>query len=95
MSMNRRPVVFDEDNPEWTAGDFKRALRGDEIPAVIREAFGKGKRGRPVGSTKPDAKKPLTLRLDPDVIEGWRASGPGWQTRMNDALREALEKGAA
>jgi uncharacterized protein (DUF4415 family) len=48
-----------------------------------------------VGSTKPDAKKPLTLRLDPDVIEGWRASGPGWQRRMNDALREALERKSA
>lgn len=92
MSQDERLIVFDDDNPEWTEEDSARALRGDDIPAPIREAFGKASRGRPIGSTKPHAKKPLTLRLDPDVIEGWRASGPGWQTRMNDALRAALEK---
>lgn len=95
MSQDERPVVFDDDNPQWTEDDFARALRGDAIPAAIREAFGKGRRGRPVGSTKADAKKPLTLRLDPDVIDGWRASGPGWQTRMNEALRDALKKKSA
>jgi len=89
-----RPVVFDEDNPEWTEEDFARAKRGDEIPAHIRAAFGKGKAarpvGRPVGSTKPNAKRSITLRLDPDVVERWRATGPGWQSRMNEALRAAL-----
>lgn len=37
----------------------------------------------------PNAKKLLTLRLDPDVIEHFRATGEGWQTRMNEALRKA------
>ncbi|WP_353229809.1 BrnA antitoxin family protein [Novosphingobium sp.] len=90
MSDNLPPVVFDDDNPEWTEADFARALRGDQIPANIRAAFGKGKRGRPVGTTKPDAKKSITLRLDPDVIAAWRATGAGWQSRMNEALRAAL-----
>lgn len=85
-----RPVVFDDDNPEWTEEDFARAKRGEEIPAHIRAAFGKGKPGRPVGFRKANAKKSVTLRLDPDVIEGWKHSGPGWQTRMNEALRAAL-----
>ena len=35
------------------------------------------------------AKRQLTLRLDPDVIEKFREGGPGWQGRMNDALRKA------
>ncbi len=91
---NNKPVVFDEDNPEWTDEDFRRARPIGDFPELAA-AFAKARRGRPIGSTKPDAKKPLTLRLDPDVIEGWRASGPGWQRRMNDALREALEKGTA
>lgn len=45
-----------------------------------------GKRGR-----KPDsnAKQLLTLRLDPQVIEYFRSTGEGWQTRMNDALRKS------
>ncbi|KUR80437.1 BrnA antitoxin family protein [Novosphingobium sp. Fuku2-ISO-50] len=90
MSDKPQPVVFDDDNPEWTEADFARALHGEQIPAHIRSAFGKGKRGRPVGTTKPDAKKSITLRLDPDVIAAWRATGPGWQARMNDALRAAV-----
>ena len=37
----------------------------------------------------PNAKKLLTLRLDPDVIEHFKATGEGWQTRINEALRKA------
>jgi uncharacterized protein (DUF4415 family) len=46
----------------------------------------KGKRGP---KPKPDAKVLLTLRLDPDIIEAFRATGPGWQARINEALRKA------
>ena len=35
------------------------------------------------------AKRQVTLRLDPEVIERFRAGGAGWQGRMNDALRKA------
>ncbi|MDR9777212.1 BrnA antitoxin family protein [Rhizobium hidalgonense] len=45
-----------------------------------------GKRGR---KPDPNAKQLLTLRLDPQVIEHFRSTGEGWQTRMNDALRKA------
>ncbi|WP_267897132.1 BrnA antitoxin family protein [Thalassococcus profundi] len=31
----------------------------------------------------------VSLRLDPEIVARFKASGPGWQTRMNDALREA------
>ena len=51
------------------------------------------KRGRPAGSMKADAKVSTTIRFDPDVLEGLKASGPGWQTRANDALRAALKAG--
>lgn len=43
-------------------------------------------RGQP---RKPDAKINITLRLSPDVLERWRGSGPGWQARMDNALRSA------
>lgn len=48
------------------------------------------RRGRPVGSTKPEAKVAVKLRLDPDVVAALRASGRGWQTRVNDLLRERV-----
>ena len=58
---------------EW----FERAeLRiGDK---VIR-------RGRPRGSSKDL----VSLRLDKDIVDHFRATGPGWQTRMNNVLRKA------
>jgi uncharacterized protein (DUF4415 family) len=46
------------------------------------------RRGRP-RSNKP--KKQVTLRLDADLLEGLRATGPGWQTRVNEVLRDWLE----
>lgn len=42
-------------------------------------------RGRPQGSGK---KEQVTLRLDAEILEHFRASGNGWQTRINDALRD-------
>ena len=90
MSKPKPPADYD-DNPEWTEEDFARAKAASEmLPPEVLKAFGKGKRGRPTGWSKPNAKKSITLRLDPEVIEGWRKSGPGWQSRMNAALREAL-----
>ncbi|UUZ76312.1 BrnA antitoxin family protein [Polaromonas sp. P1(28)-13] len=42
------------------------------------------RRGRPLGS---GSKTQVTLRLDVEVVEKFRASGDGWQTRINDALK--------
>src|SRR5437764_1798112 len=69
-----------DDAPEWSKEDFERAdlYRGDKL---IR-------RGRPP-SDHP--KQALKLRIDPDVVEHFRATGPGWQTRINDALRRAAK----
>lgn len=39
------------------------------------------------GPGKRPAKRSVTLRLDPDVIEKFRALGPGWQARINEALK--------
>lgn len=42
------------------------------------------RRGRPLGS---GTKTQITLRLDADVVDKFKASGDGWQTRINDALK--------
>jgi uncharacterized protein (DUF4415 family) len=44
-------------------------------------------RGRPKAEV---TKVPVKIRLDPDVLEALRASGPGWQTRVNELLREKV-----
>lgn len=71
---------------ENTAEDY------DEVPEVTAEQFaravphrdGKPLRGRPPLGARP--KKALSLRLDAEVEERFRSSGPGWQVRMNDFL---------
>jgi len=41
----------------------------------------------------PLRKEQIALRVDADVLAAWRATGRGWQTRMNVVLREAVEAG--
>jgi uncharacterized protein (DUF4415 family) len=48
------------------------------------------RRGRPVGSKEEVTKEAVKIRLDADVMAALRASGDGWQTRINDALRASL-----
>lgn len=47
--------------------------------------------GRPVGSTKAASKVATTIRLSPDVSAAFRATGAGWQTRIDAALRDWLK----
>jgi len=58
----------------------------EEMQAGI-EAARKG-RGRPAGS---GTKEQVAIRFDNDVLAAFRAAGPGWQTRMNAALRDWLK----
>ena len=89
MPPENPPVVFDDDNPEWTEADFARAQPIADF-AELAAAFPNGSkpRGRPKGSTT-SAKSQVTLRLDNDVLERFKAGGPGWQSRINEALRKA------
>jgi len=73
------------DNPEWTAEDFKNARPFAEVFPDLMESIQRA-RGRPKSESP---KKRITLRLDQDVVERFRASGPGWQSRMNEALKKA------
>lgn len=47
---------------------------------------------RPGRPQSENTKKLVSLRLDPDIIERFRATGPGWQSRINTALRDYLDK---
>ena len=50
----------------------------------------KARRGRPVGSVMAVTKTPVKIRLDPDLVAALRATGRGWQTRVNDLLRREV-----
>ena len=80
------PVVFDDENPEWTEEDFARARPAYEVlPPEVVAALTRKAVGRPAGTTKDQ----VSLRIDRDVLERFRAGGPGWQSRMNAVLRAA------
>jgi uncharacterized protein (DUF4415 family) len=58
----------------------------DEIPELTEEALARAivkKGGRPISA---NPRKLISIRLPADVIERWRATGPGWQTRMAKRL---------
>ncbi len=88
------PSLVDDENPEWTEEDFKKARPAAEVlremlPAKAAEEMLKPKPGRPAGSGR---KAPATaVRFDADILAAFKATGKGWQTRINDALREWLK----
>lgn len=66
-----------------------RPATDEELRAGI-EAYRKS-RGRPAGS---GVKEQVAIRLDRAVLDAFRATGKGWQTRMNEALKEWLKEHA-
>ena len=75
------PAIWNDpdDAPELTAAFFK--------PADLYDGTKVKARGRPKAVT---TKEPVKLRLDADVLAALRASGEGWQTRINETLRASL-----
>lgn len=77
--------------------DIERPLTDADIaratlaPAALPDVIAGIRRSRGPVRTKTA----ISIRLDDDLVERLRASGPGWQSRVNDALREWIEKNAA
>ena len=53
----------------------------------LREAVARRRVGRPAGS---GTKEQVSIRFDRDILSAFRSAGPGWQTRMNEALKDWL-----
>jgi uncharacterized protein (DUF4415 family) len=87
-----RGIAQDPHNPEWTSEDFARAKPAkDVLPRGVYEAAVKRYRGQR-GPQKAPVKKSVTLRIDPDILARYKATGSGWQSRMNEALRRSIEQ---
>lgn len=76
---------YDPNDAEATRAFFEKAdlIRGGK---VVR----RGKRG----PQKAPTKKLVSLRLSPEVVEHFKSTGRGWQTRIDSTLREAIRKRA-
>lgn len=104
--MGRKPAdidpalepLTDEDGEvrELTAADFAQMRPAYEVlpPELVALMREHRRRQGERGPQKSPVKKLVSIRLDQDVLERAKAGGPGWQTRINDILRDALMKKA-
>ena len=76
-------IAADPGNPEWTARDFKRAKPFAEVFPALAESR------RVRGPQKTPTKVAVSLRLTRAVVERFKSGGPGWQARMDAALKKA------
>ncbi len=75
-----------------TRADLKKFRpASDSLPSGLKAKLPKSKTGRRGPQIKP-TKDQITLRLDHDVVEHFKAAGEGWQSRINAVLREAIKK---
>jgi uncharacterized protein (DUF4415 family) len=86
------PELPDDDVPELGDQFFEHARPAGEIMPVDFMAAVRGKGGRPK-IDKP--KVAVSIRLDQNVVEHFRAAGAGWQSRINAALAEVIKAGRA
>jgi uncharacterized protein (DUF4415 family) len=87
MHMTKKPTVGES---TWTDPDDAPELTADWMArAEIREGDKLVRRGRPKLEV---TKKLVSLRIDQDVLQAFRDTGPGWQSKVNDALRKAAPK---
>ena len=66
----------------------------DDAPDLTQSPFREKMAAAPVRRGRPPAQAPkerLTIRLDPDIVARFKADGPGWQSRINAALRAWME----
>jgi uncharacterized protein (DUF4415 family) len=88
------PERIDDDNPELTREELRKARPAAE---VLPEHIGqkatdellRRNRGRP---PKEGRKVNQTLRIDPDVLQAYKRGGKGWQTRINQVLRDHMPR---
>jgi uncharacterized protein (DUF4415 family) len=93
MPHKPNPELVDRDTPEATQEWFAKARPASEI---LGQLLGKSnavemlkpKRGRPALA---QPKEHVNIRLDADVVGAFKGTGAGWQTRLNNALRDWLK----
>ena len=82
MTVNKRSSVLasEDDAPDLSLPEWRAAI--DAAPV---------RRGRPKAAV---TKTLVSLRIDRDILDSYKASGPGWQSRINETLRKAAHRQA-
>jgi len=71
---------------------FRTMSSRDAAEAAFKKATTKTAEPAPRVISVPGAKEQVSLRIDRDVLDYFQDAGPGWQDRINDALRKAAGK---
>ena len=87
--MNHEPSseTIDDENPEWTEEEIRQAIPFSALPESLRAKL----TFRTPDSQNQSGMELITLRLSREVIDEFRATGNGWQSRMNAALKNWLK----
>ena len=81
-------MAADPDAREMTDAELARMRPAREVlPPALYAAL-----TRPGRPRSPNKRVQVTLRVDPEALAAFKATGPGWQTRMNEALAEAAKR---
>ena len=91
MKRKPKPQKADRENPAWTKETFARARKSRDVLPEISGTGTAAKMLKPRGRPKSGkARISISLRLPPETLARWKATGPGWQTRMAEALSKAV-----
>lgn len=83
MPKTLKPRAYADDAP-LTDKELKTAKPFGKTPPAMQKAIKQALRGRPAGTAKKEA---VHISLDKELVAQLRATGAGWQTRVNDTLR--------
>ena len=76
------------DSPEITAEEMSKAKSFSEVFPELAES---AKRVR--GKQKAPTKQLVSLRLDREVVDAYKSNGAGWQSLINETLKNAVRRG--
>ncbi len=81
------PEKIDSENPEWMEDDFKQAKPAYEFEAL--QGILAARRGRP---KLENPKEAISIRLSAEILDYFKSTGKGWQSRVNDVLKNYVEE---
>lgn len=84
----RTKIESDDDFPELTSAGLKRFRPARDMEPLLADISAKKFRGK----QKKPTKRLVSLRLSPDVLAHFKATGKGWQTRLDEALQLLIGK---
>jgi uncharacterized protein (DUF4415 family) len=90
MARKPNPGLIDDDAPELTDAELAEMRPAREVLPPDFYAMVTKRRPGQRGPGKKPAKVAMTIRVDADTLAAWKASGAGWQRRVNDVLRRAV-----